>query len=326
MKVSVVIPVYNVKPYLERCVRSVIGQTHTDLEVIMVDDGSTDGSGALADQLATLSPCIRVIHQENQGLSGARNTGIRHATGEYIIFIDSDDEWLLPDGLETLLREAGSDAIIFKVVEVWGTGRKEYMRDYDTETLSKFSTPQVLFEYLVYNHLFRSSAVLLLVKKDVLVRNEIVFPLGYISEDVFWSLRLWQHIQTVTYKNIDFYGYYHRANSIAQTTSIRVYESYDKIFTYWKEQCKDMCVNAKAVLVYLSGLWVTLAYSFYRLPTEKKDEAMSIMLRHKDLLDYAHSTKAKRAKALVRVLGVKNTTIVLGWYWRIRSIIKRNVV
>ena len=94
MKVSVVIPVYNVKPYLERCVQSVLRQTFKDLEIIMVDDGSTDGSGELAESLKDWSPCIRVVHQENQGLSGARNTGIRHATGEYVVFLDSDDEWL----------------------------------------------------------------------------------------------------------------------------------------------------------------------------------------------------------------------------------------
>ena len=92
MKVSVVIPVYNVRLYLERCVQSVLRQTYKDLEIILVDDGSKDDSGKLCDQLALSDQRIRVIHQENQGLSGARNTGIRQATGEYIIFLDSDDE------------------------------------------------------------------------------------------------------------------------------------------------------------------------------------------------------------------------------------------
>ena len=81
MKVSVVIPVYNVKPYLERCVNSVLRQTYKDLEIILVDDGSTDGSGELCNDMATRDQRICVIHQENQGLSGARNTGIQQATG-----------------------------------------------------------------------------------------------------------------------------------------------------------------------------------------------------------------------------------------------------
>ena len=103
LKVSVVIPVYNVMPYLERCVQSVVRQTYQNLEIILVDDGSTDGSGKLCDKIAGTDQRIRVIHQKNQGLSGARNTGIRQATGEYVVFLDSDDEWLLSDGLEVLL-------------------------------------------------------------------------------------------------------------------------------------------------------------------------------------------------------------------------------
>jgi len=82
MKVSVVIPVYNVERYLERCVQSVLRQTYKDLEIILVDDGSTDGSGELCDKIAERDSRVRVIHQENQGLSGARNTGIHQATGE----------------------------------------------------------------------------------------------------------------------------------------------------------------------------------------------------------------------------------------------------
>jgi len=103
MKVSVIIPVYNVEPYLERCVKSVVGQTYQELEIILVDDGSKDGSGKLCDKLADSDSRIKVVHQKNQGLSGARNTGIRQATGEYVVFLDSDDEWLLSDGLEVLL-------------------------------------------------------------------------------------------------------------------------------------------------------------------------------------------------------------------------------
>ena len=120
MKVSVVIPVYNVKPYLERCVQSVLRQTYKELDSILVDDGSTDGSGELCDKIAERDLRVRVIHQENQGLSGARNTGIHQATGEYVIFMDSDDEWLLDDGLETLLHSGrGNDLIVFKNADIW---------------------------------------------------------------------------------------------------------------------------------------------------------------------------------------------------------------
>lgn len=90
-KISIIVPVYKVEPYLGTCLESVLSQTYQNLEIILVDDGSPDQCGTICDQYALKDNRIRVIHQENQGLSGARNTGIDLVTGEYITFIDSDD-------------------------------------------------------------------------------------------------------------------------------------------------------------------------------------------------------------------------------------------
>ena len=89
--ISVVIPVYNVEKYLSKCVDSVLSQSFTDYEILLIDDGSTDNSGRLCDNYAEKYSCISVIHQENKGLGGARNTGIDHACEDYILFLDSDD-------------------------------------------------------------------------------------------------------------------------------------------------------------------------------------------------------------------------------------------
>lgn len=101
--ISVIIPVYNVEEYLERCVNSVLKQTYNDLEIILVDDGSTDNSGKICDELKNKDDRIIVIHKENQGLSASRNIGIEKATGEYITFVDSDD-YILEDMYETLYK------------------------------------------------------------------------------------------------------------------------------------------------------------------------------------------------------------------------------
>ena len=90
-KISIIVPVYKVEPYLGTCLESVLSQTYQNLEIILVDDGSPDQCGTICDQYALKDNRIRVIHQENQGLSGARNSGIDLVTGEYITFIDSDD-------------------------------------------------------------------------------------------------------------------------------------------------------------------------------------------------------------------------------------------
>ena len=101
-KISVIIPVYDTEEFLSRCLDSVLCQTHRDLEVILIDDGSTDASGALCDEYAEKDTRIQVIHQENSGSSAARNTGLEAACGDYIGFVDSDD-WLEPDMYAYLL-------------------------------------------------------------------------------------------------------------------------------------------------------------------------------------------------------------------------------
>ena len=101
--VSIIIPVYKVEEYLDRCVESVVNQTYTNLEIILVDDGSPDRCPQMCDDWAKKDDRIRVVHQQNKGLSGARNTGIREAKGEYVYFLDSDDE-ITHDCIETLLK------------------------------------------------------------------------------------------------------------------------------------------------------------------------------------------------------------------------------
>ena len=104
---SVILPIYNVAPYLQRCVQSVLEQSFRDFELILVDDGSTDESPAICDRMAMEHACIRVLHKENGGLSSARNAGMKLAQGTYIWFVDSDD-WVSGDALQ-ILFEAGSD-------------------------------------------------------------------------------------------------------------------------------------------------------------------------------------------------------------------------
>lgn len=134
MTLSVIIPVYNAAPYIRRCVESVLRQTYRDLEIILVDDGSTDKSGAICDEYASASFAslhhsiipIKVIHKSNGGLSDARNAGFKVASGEYVAFLDSDDEWLIEDGIVQMmmrLQSKKSDILLFKRVDVYPNRR-----------------------------------------------------------------------------------------------------------------------------------------------------------------------------------------------------------
>lgn len=328
MKLSVVIPVYNVEPYLERCIKSILCQTFKDLEVILVDDGSTDGSGELADQLATLDTSIHVIHQENHGLSVARNVGLHAASGEYVVFLDSDDEWLLPDGLETMFREStqGCDLIVFKRVDFWKQGRRDDSADYDLEKLSELKDGAAVFAYLVRTQQLQISACFLMTRRSVIIDNEIFFPAGYADEDVSWNLHLWQCVKTVSFHNLPFYGYYHRADSLTTTYSIHVFHSNDRILTNWETSCMNKCVNCDSILSFLANIWVSLEYRVHMLQDADKPEAIRILKRHKNVLQYATSHKARRTAQLVKAIGVRRTSIILGIYWYLRTAIIGNVV
>ena len=328
MKVSVVIPVYNVKFYLERCVNSVLRQTFKDWEAILIDDGSTDGSGDLCDTIAARDHRIRVVHQPNQGLSGARNTGIRQAKGDYIIFMDSDDEWLLDDGLEALMDNCCEtiDLITFKTVDIWSQNRRTYPRDYDVENISRLPDAQAVFSHLVRTQQLQIGACIIMVRRKVLIDNNIYFPAGLISEDVYWSMQLWQHLHTVKFLNLPLYGYYHRAQSLSTSPSIRVDRSYDIIFTDWKEKCNQGCVNATAIRIYMANLWVSRGYKYYQIQKKEKQEVFDILKRHRDLLEFAETPKTKRTSKMVKYLGMRFTLTLLGYYWCLRTQYKGHVV
>ena len=125
-KISVIIPVYNVEKYLSKCIESVLEQDFSDYEIILIDDGSTDTSGKLCDEYAENYSAIKVIHQQNKGLGGARNTGIEAAEGQYLLFVDSDD--YIRDNIMTFLYDTAvcndSDIVAFGMDYVYESGGK----------------------------------------------------------------------------------------------------------------------------------------------------------------------------------------------------------
>lgn len=188
--ISVIIPVYNVAPYLPECLDSVIGQTYTDLEIIIVNDGSTDESGAICNSYAQKDHRIRVIHQQNQGLSAARNAGIDAAHGEYISFLDSDD-YMMPDLLEHLLNlclEYGADMSACSFDILLESGKR-----IPRKGISFASMPEVYTGYEkmhAYVSLNKISTTAYCKLYDRTLFREIRFPVGRLHEDVFTTCQL----------------------------------------------------------------------------------------------------------------------------------------
>ena len=332
MKLSVIIPVYNVVPYLRRCVESVLNQTYKEMEIILVDDGSTDESGELCDKIAEegrlqIDDCklqndarIKVIHKQNGGVSDARNVGLEAATGEYVVFLDSDDYWLCADGVEQLmarLQQLQSDILLFKRVDIY-SNRKIYAEDYDSEYIRSHSAQEV-FENLVLSEHFKMSACFQIIRRELLIENNLLFPVGYISEDVDFSCRLWQYAQIVDALNIDMYAYCHRTNSISTSYSIRVLDSYNKMFTYWKEQIADQCVNHRAIGAFMANLYVSCSYNYFLIDKHERTQAKEILHAHKELLSFSASPKSQRMRRVVDTIGIKSAIRLFALYGKLKN-------
>lgn len=202
--ISVIVPVYNVEPYLDRCVQSIVDQSYQNLEIILVDDGSPDACPAMCDSWAEKDPRIRVIHKENGGLSDARNAGMAIAKGEYISYIDSDD-WIAPEMLERLvaaMERDDSNIAACTVEMVWDDGTPSRLLTVkESRVLERLDAEKALLEET-------------LLKQPVwykLYRHEITenlpFPVGKFHEDVFWSYQAVGRARRVSV--IDYVGYFY---------------------------------------------------------------------------------------------------------------------
>lgn len=194
-KVSVVVPVYNTAPYLDACIQSLLQQTLCDLQIICVDDGSTDGSGEMLDAYASRDSRVHVIHQENRGQSAARNAGIREAEGEYVYFLDSDD-FLEADALERLRKEMAArrlDLLLFSPVAFADTEAMEAkLESYKTlyhrnGTYPDVYTGRELLEMQIKNKDYAPGPWGYMIRSAFLRENGIRFYEGIYHEDELFT-------------------------------------------------------------------------------------------------------------------------------------------
>lgn len=197
--VSVIVPVYNTAAYLSRCVESIVNQMHNDLQIILVDDGSTDESGAMIDEWQAKDARIEVYHQPNSGQSAARNVGLQHAKGEYITFVDSDD-YIDADYLSSMLNVANS------AIDCVQTGYKRI----GAQGKIHHCIPRHFFQYATpWGKIYR---------KDFIDNYRLRFPEGMIYEDVLFSIDLWA--AHPAYVMLDYCGYNYMVNP-SSTTAVR---------------------------------------------------------------------------------------------------------
>lgn len=258
MKLSLIIPVYNVEKYLEECLGSVIMQSITDMEIILIDDGSNDNSGKICDKYAEKCNFIRVLHKKNEGVSVARNTGIKMAQGDYILFLDSDD-MLAPKILEKIEKdiELKLDLYSYQIQKITcdkeivnSVFYKKNMRE------GKYLTKEFIKKYAKQYNGYLPWSTQNVYKRDIIIENNIFYPIGVIiAEDMDFFMQLTKHISTIGfyYDNIILCRI-NRTGSAMTTMSPRGVEDImkitSKIFFDESNIVPKMFANA-----YTSNIW-----------------------------------------------------------------------
>ena len=211
--ITIIVPVYKVEDYLQRCVDSILCQTYGELEIILVDDGSPDRCGEICEEYAKGDPRIKVIHKENGGLSDARNAGIEQASGRYITFLDSDD-WVHEEYVERLyglLNETGADVSSCGYLT---TGSEQISEDLSAESVYEFTGEEALDQLVAFGDLHAQ----MIVAWGKLYKTELFdgirFPYGRIHEDEFTTYKLLYRAGKVAVSTRKLLYYWQREDSI----------------------------------------------------------------------------------------------------------------
>ncbi|MFD1708003.1 glycosyltransferase family 2 protein [Siminovitchia sediminis] len=263
-KVSVIVPIYKVEKYIHRCVESIIGQSYWNLDIILVNDGSPDQCGSIIEEYAKKDSRIIVVHKENGGLSDARNAGMECVTGDYVMFVDSDD-WIANNMVEQLLN-----MIIYCRADVVQSAFYYAYNDYllyDNRCYSKDESPilhsnQSLMQELLKNETVKNFAWGKLYKASII--KDIPFKKNVLFEDVFWAHQVMKRVKNFVIMHEPLYYYYQRENSIVSNYSLKnldflkgLKERHTFIEQHYKELADDSYRSIlKACLIHYNLLFL----------------------------------------------------------------------
>lgn len=320
-KLSVIIPVYKVEDYLERCVRSVLNQSYKDVELVLVDDGSPDRCPQICDKLATEDGRIKVVHKKNGGLASARNEGIKNATGEYLAFLDSDDQWNIDLLGEVMGAVCNSEAemVLFDTISTYADG---HMMKRESHGLFDGAPKELsiadYYAKIISVGDFHESACTKIFKRDFILSNELFYYLGITGEDSEWMFRVLRKVTKVLVLDTElFLCTCQREGSIQNSIKAKnirdVISTIEKVEAYNKEhsdsplrlhemeQCAYLLGNATGLLHYIAD------------KGEKKE--LKNKLRSKAyLLDYATNSKTSKMRKVYKILGFNLLASMLELY------------
>lgn len=220
--ISIIVPIYNVEKYLKECIDGILKQTYTNIEIILVDDGSPDNCGKICDNYKQVDKRIKVIHKNNGGLSEARNYGIKEATGDFLLFVDSDD-FIAENTCEVLInniQKYNADIAICNFYYIFKNKRTIINKMSTEKEIQVLEKNNIIREYFLNYSVDLNVAWNKLYKKDIFKgKNAILFPLGKLHEDTYIMYKIYYNLNRLVRINKPFYYYRQRKNSIVGTFS-----------------------------------------------------------------------------------------------------------
>lgn len=320
MKISIIIPIYKVEQYLNQCVDSVLSQTYKNLEVILVDDGSPDGCPAICDEYAIKDNRVKVIHKENGGLSDARNAGLKVATGDYVIFLDSDDyynnECFIQDVVDALSSNPTDILCHQRQKFVEGQDDLKYPVPYSDDEINEKDFGRLIYK-LSSADCLDASACMKVINREFLLHNELYFKSGMYSEDVEWFLRVLSVTNSMSLTNSITYCYRVRHTSISHSIGLKNIQDLFFSIEKYSELYKSLADKSlkRGILNYLAyQYFITMGLTGYKLKGEDRKMMMSRLSNYSWVVDYAISRKTIRCAKLMRYLGLRKTVCILGYY------------
>lgn len=293
--VSVVVPIYNVEEYIEKCVDSILNQTYDNLEVILVNDGSTDNSRNIIDKYLTDNRCV-IIDKVNGGLSSARNAGLKSAHGEYVYFIDSDDyiELHAVEMLVNKMIETSADFCCYRVRFYSGENYTLYGADFTVDTLT--SAGEIIRDAFTAKNI-KTTAWAKFFNLKFLSENSITFYEGIINEDYLFTLQCSISAAKVTFLNTPLYNALQRPNSISRNMkddNLLVYQKIVSILSGYL-QSKGILDEYRSSLEFSLGVQLvyTITQAAYRFDTYSNFKKFYDLLK---LYDYNGASMRSRMK------------------------------
>ena len=301
--ISVIVPIYNVEKYLRRCLDSICNQVYSNLEIVLVDDGSTDSSGKIADEYARRDIRFHVIHKQNGGLSDARNVGLSYCHGKYIVFVDSDD-YVTEDYvvvLYDLLKHNHAD-----ISAVSLTHKEEELSKINDSTTTKIYNTKEALQDLLYQRI-STSANAKMYRAELF--SDIRYPKGRLYEDVIATYQIFEKATKVVWCDIKKYWYYVRTDSIVRSAfnvkKMDYVYNCEEVLEEVKKKYPALSKAAESRLLWAAiHIWVNF--------TERKKYPEQYQHVYKTIKQYRNSVMSDK------VVSTRNKLVVLltyfGWH------------